>query len=167
MEWKQIAGFPDYYISDDGVVKCYRNSKDGKVINLNKHSKGYMTAYLYNTETKGHQVAYVHRLVAIAFIPNPDNLPQVNHINGNKEDNRVENLEWVTARGNIRHSYDTLHRKSGAAGKHHSRTAKLTPTEVRIIRQTSLSNIELAQYLGITESAVSHIRAGRSYKYIK
>lgn len=73
------------------LVKCKPHKKDGYV--------------RFNFKYKGaHQCKTLHRAVAEAFIPNPNNLPQINHINGDKTDNRVENLEWCTASENQKHA---------------------------------------------------------------
>ncbi len=161
MEWKRAANYPDYFVSDHGDVK----KSDGSVCKQHKSPKGYARVYIKNGGA-GSSTVYVHRLVASTFIPNPENLPQVNHKNGKKDDNRVENIEWVTASDNVRHSYCVLGRQSGATGKSFPRKAKLLPIEVKIIRQTDISNAELARYFGITDSSVCHIRKGHSYKYI-
>lgn len=71
-------------------------------LHINKRN-GYMYVYL-NKNAKG-KYCRVHRLIAEAFIDNPNNLPQVNHIDGNKQNNRVDNLEWCTSKENIKHSY--------------------------------------------------------------
>lgn len=68
--------------------------------------RGYQCIAYYDTSGKQQQ-AYVHRLVATAFLPNPDNLPEVNHIDGNKQNNHVSNLEWVTSGENMRHARKT------------------------------------------------------------
>jgi hypothetical protein len=60
------------------------------------------------------QMCLIHRLVAIAFIPNPENKPDINHKDGNKKNNCIENLEWVTRSENTQHSFDILHRKSSS-----------------------------------------------------
>ena len=103
----QIKGHPGYYVTDTGYVYSRNYAKTGRIKKLavSKKYNGYLGVTL-----EAHVYKSVHRLVAEAFIPNPDNLPQVNHKNGNKEDNRVENLEWSTCKDNIRHSYDVLHR---------------------------------------------------------
>ena len=112
-QWKYIKGFDNIYrVSDNGEVQSRRN-KNGKIIteqwrNLAIHKRGqYLFVALYSNKKK-HQIL-IHRLVAEAFIPNPDNKPQVNHINGDKYDNRVENLEWVTMSENMLHSVHKLH----------------------------------------------------------
>jgi len=71
---------------------------------------GYSRVCLHGDDGKQHNRS-IHRLVALAFVKNPYNYPQVNHINGNKQDNRAENLEWVTGQMNVRHSFDKLNRK--------------------------------------------------------
>ena len=91
MEWKQIQGYSNYEVSDEGQI---RNSKTGRVLKLRKNHSGYLRVGLH--KNKKQKIHLVHRLVAEAWIPNPHNKPTVNHINENKEDNRVENLEWAT-----------------------------------------------------------------------
>jgi hypothetical protein len=90
---KNIIG--EYFIDDNGEV--YRKLKP------TESGNGYLVYGLqFNRKTKR---SYAHRVIANAFIPNPDNLPEVNHINGIKTDNRVENLEWISRTDNMKHAY--------------------------------------------------------------
>lgn len=72
----------------------------GNKLSTHEQSTGYVKVYLWNSKIQAH---YVHRLVAAAFVPNPEKKPYVNHLNFNKSDNRAENLAWVTASENMHH----------------------------------------------------------------
>lgn len=117
--WKDIPGFEGLYqASNFGRVKslervvrrkdahggytCFRYKE--KILSACKNSSGYMVVPL----GKRHKTVSVHRLVALTFIPNPFCKEQVNHINGDRSDNKVENLEWCTNRENQRHAVDIL-----------------------------------------------------------
>lgn len=106
--WKPIKGFEGIYeVSNLGRVrsltrKVWNYTKPGRILKPYDNGHSYLNVGLSNGG-KEEKHAYIHRLVAQAFIPNPDNLPQVNHKNFDKKDNRVENLEWVTEEQNHKH----------------------------------------------------------------
>jgi len=96
---KPIQGFEDYSIFEDGAVYSRVSNKFLKPI----LSHGYHKVMLYK-DKKGHQM-YLHRLLAIHFIPNPNNLPCINHINGIRHDNSLSNIEWCTHQHNMQHAW--------------------------------------------------------------
>jgi len=111
--------FDRYEISNEGVL---RRSDTKRIMGCHSYSNGYRFFSMHN---KGH---LAHRVVAKAFIPNPENKRCVNHIDGDKNNNRVENLEWVTYSENHEHAYRELNRIShwkGRSGKLHGKSKKV------------------------------------------
>lgn len=126
-EWRDIEGYEGLYqVSNLGRVKSLKPRYKNKIILKQEINHfGYLQICLSNPR-KTHKV---HRLVAQAFIPNPENKPQVNHIDGNKLNNKVENLEWNTAHENNLHACRT-----GLNGGAKKNTSKLTEEQVIYIR---------------------------------
>lgn len=112
-EWRPIKGYEKYKISNKGEVE---NIKTGRILKKDASRKYYEVVLSSNGKTKKYAI---HRLVATHFIPNPENKPQVNHKDGNKLNNNVSNLEWVTRSENILHSYANnlqIHNQLGKFG---------------------------------------------------
>ncbi len=113
-EWKVVPGYDGRYeVSSLGRIRSYANARWGnrpnaKIMKVKQIPVGYLQVNLCKPKGGGKAVSgLIHRLVAEAFIPNPDNLPVVNHKDGNKTNNRADNLEWVTASENSFHAVRT------------------------------------------------------------
>lgn len=168
--WRDIAGFEGrYQVSDDGFVRslpdidAHGRFMPGRILSAAPTEKGYRRVML------GGSTHRVHRLVAVAFIPNAEHLPQVNHKNGNKADNRASNLEWCDNASNQAHRYQvlghtsTLHGKTGAACKNSKQVRG-----VRVVTGEALlfgSAAEAARILGITASGISSAARGELRQY--
>ena len=127
--WRDIKGFEGYYqISNLGRVKSFCKGKI-KILNVLPSKRGYLRVDLRRPNKR--RRCFVHVLVAEAFVPNPENKPQINHRDGNKQNNHFKNLEWSTGSENCQHAYDTGLQKSGCDRKN----SKLTAEQVREIRR--------------------------------
>lgn len=124
-EWRDIEGYEGLYqVSNDGRVKSYKRNKNGKLLTNTTNNDGYLVVSLYDSVNKKEIQKKVHRLVAEAFIPNPDNKPQIDHINTVRNDNRVENLRWCTQNENNNNPITKNRCDASKIGRKHSEITK-------------------------------------------
>lgn len=160
---KKIEDYEDYWVDTDGNVWSSKSGKM-KILRSAKNRDGYLRVVLCKNISRKN--ISVHRLVALAFLPNPNNYPQVNHKNGIKSDNRLENLEWCSSYQNIIHAMNNGLRN--LKGSKHN-LAKLKESDIPIIHQR-LANGEkgtvIAKDYDVTKYTISDIKRGKTWTHI-
>lgn len=174
---RAIPGYEAYYaVSPDGRVFSYpknprsRGARNGGTSHFGKWLKPQMSKTGYHVQylspPTGRKRLFMHRLVAMAWIPNPLNLPFINHLNCNKTDNRVANLEWCTKLQNAKHCVAMKRQPSGERHGH----AKLTSQnviEIRAARRNGLTWKELARKFGVSITAATFAGKGKTWRHVK
>lgn len=175
-QWKPVVGFEDgYEVSSLGRIRSIDREKfiSGKKGSYTRVYKGKMLTptftsnYILISLTHGTRFL-VHQLVAKAFIPNPEGKSFVNHIDGNKHNNRVDNLEWVTSSENRYHALEI-----GLVAKGEERKgSKLTEDDVRWIRENAksnggtLSHMEMSKILGVSKTLCGYVARREIWKHV-
>lgn len=157
---KELKDFPGYSISDQGEVF----NKDGKMLATQVINSGYRLVHMRTPG--GRKAATVHRLVAKTFIPTEDLSKWVNHRDGNKLNNSVDNLEWMTPKENIRHAFET---KLMSHKGEKNALAKLKDSDVPVIRKLIASGEllkNIGKKYGVHYSIISHIKRGKIWTHV-
>jgi hypothetical protein len=161
VEWRELTYHPNYFVSELGNIARLKN---GKMLlrKLKKDKEGYMRVNLYLDSS--YKYYLVHRLVARMFIPNLEDKPHVNHKNGIRHDNRVENLEWVTVSENHFHSFKFLGRKSIGpkhTGKDHPLSRPVVGTNLVTGATIRFSGVNEAGRHGFTFQSIYKVCHGK------
>lgn len=156
----------DYLIYSDGKVFSIKRNKFQK---LRKHTNGYLRATIHGKDM------YVHRLVAICFLKNENNYKEINHIDGDKTNNNVTNLEWCNRSQNNKHAFDTGLRdreflrtmaNCEKAVEAHKKRRTYNEVEVRKIRECikrGMTDRQIVKIVGGSYGAIYQIRTGKTY----
>ena len=173
-KWRRAVGFSaNYYVSNMGRILTLtgygiKNNpmimKPAQCMDKRRNRLGYFRTVMDRRNIR------VHRVVAEAWVDNPEGKPFVNHINGDRADNRAANLEWCTNSENVRHAYRTGLAHGVRGEKQHS--AKLTEEQVRQFKkewwgERRMTRKQYAKEFGVSEAAIKDIIRGRSWAWLK
>ena|ERR1700689_1525336 len=160
--WKPIPEFSGHYeASDQGQIRRIL----GKIRKLRAKREGYL--YVNLCVHGKIQTRYVHRLVATTFIPNPENKPEVNHKDGNKQNNAVTNLEWATISEQAIHAFEKGLRVSSKGSKQGmSKLKEADIPEIFYLSRSGLSQPEIARNFGVSRSLIGWVLLRKGWKHV-
>lgn len=160
--WKQIEDL-DYEINSEGIVRRISTKRIKKSF---KRPDGYIGIQLYVTKDKIKNYQ-LHRLIANAFIPNPENKQYINHKDSNRENNSLDNIEWVTFEENVKHGYESGHASNKGSKNGFSILTEEKVLEIRKRRnEEKLSYQKLAEIYNVSYGCISGIVQRTNWKHI-
>lgn len=159
----------NYTVQENGDVISHYTGEPLKVITYKKNKQGKSVIYpRVSLKYKGKTKKFaLHRLIAMVFIPNPYNLPHVNHKDGNRLNNHVDNLEWCTHEENIKHAMENGLNPKGERQGIAVATEEIVAEIRRLRRETSLTYPEIAKMFSLKESTVGAIGRYQNWFHIK
>jgi len=159
--WEDVYQYPNYQVSTSGRVISFARG-EGRLLKPCLDGKGYPRVVLYNDQ--GRKTVFIHRLVAGAFITNPDNLRDVNHKDSVRTNNNVTNLEWVSQADNVKHAFEAGRMAHGE----HVPTSKLKAHQAVAIHRAyhdyGLTQRLAAAIADVDATTVANICKGRTWK---
>ena len=176
-EWKDIIGYEGLYqVSNLGRVKSMNRViyySDGRKfnyysqilkVNINKRNYNNNIVHLYKNGIR--KAIPVHRLVATSFIVNNDNLPEVNHIDGNRNNNKVENLEWSSRKDNMKHAFDNGLINNIGINHGNNIYAESQIIEVKKLLLLKLPHKQIEEITGVKKGTIEQISRNKQWKHI-
>ena len=176
-EWKDIIGYEGLYqVSNLGRVKSINRVvyyNDGRKfnysskilkVNINKRNYNNNIVHLYKNGIR--KAIPVHRLVATSFIVNNDNLPEVNHIDGNRNNNKVENLEWSSRKDNMKHAFDNGLINNIGINHGNNIYAESQIIEVKKLLLLKLPHKQIEEITGVKKGTIEQISRNKQWKHI-
>lgn len=155
--WVTAPGFEAYEVSTAGRIKNHKGLLEPAI-----NKDGYRQCCLRSNGQKKNVV--LHRLIATTFIPNPQNLPVINHLDGNKLNNAITNLEWCTVKRNTNHAIEIGLFSREGENNHNHVLKDLQVIEIKELLKNGVGTRSIARLYGVTRSAIQHIKKGRSRK---
>lgn len=172
--WKPVVGLEDVYeVSNTGLIRRHAPSKTkvsyaGKIINPSTNADGYLRVYLFKDGKK--YSIFVHRVVMMAFVGEPPEKYEVNHIDGDRTNNHLSNLEYISHGDNVRYAFQVLgYRPKGLLGERNA-MAKITNETAqaikRMILQGDVPQYRIADIFGVSRGIVSKIKHGQTWTHL-
>lgn len=166
--WVKIKCFDGYEVSTKGRIRSYRTNhglrRYPKIITGKNNGKGYLSICLRRNNRSYYK--YIHRIVAEHFIKNPENKPCVNHLDGNKSNNCIDNLEWCTKKENMKHAFEVLDIHNGEGHYKTKHTRKQILMAIAKVN-AGYSKKEVAREFGFSKTYyLTRIIEGKRWKHI-
>lgn len=156
-EWRE---YHDYKVSNYGKVI----NKNGKGLTTKVSGDGYVHTSI--TDYGGKRIHGMHRVVATVFLPNPNNLPEVNHVDGKKENNKVDNLEWITKEGNQKHEAKFLRKRGGENNYQSILTEKEILTIYDLCKNSTMKYKDMAKLYGVIPQEITRMANATCWRHL-
>lgn len=161
-EWRDVIGYEGYYIvSNTGKIKRIKKMP-GTSCKILKQTYSYGYSHVNLSKQNTLKRIRVHKIVCQAFLDNPNNKKSINHIDNNRSNNNLSNLEWCTAKENYEHS--RIQGRNTRGEKQHS--SKLNEESVKEIKKSKLNNAELGRKFNVNKSSIRMIRIGKNWSHV-